>query len=283
MKQIVVLYHAKCADGFGAAWAAWKKFGNQAEYIPLEHQKPPPLGLKGKELYFLDFTYPTPITKKLIQENKRVTAVDHHISVKEAVLKTHKYLFDIKHSAAVLSWKYFHPVHPLPRLLKHIEDIDLWKFKLPRTREIIAFLETNPFNFKTWDGIRRGFDKPKTRKLYIEEGKRILIYQEKLIEHLTEGADLVHFAGRNVLVVNSPVFHSQIGNFLAKKRPPIGIVWSAVGGAVRVSLRSNGKVDVSKIAARFGGGGHKNAAGFTLLEGAKLPWKKIRRVMGHES
>ena len=31
---------------------------------------------------------------------------------------------------------------------------------------------------------------------------------------------------------------------------------------VRVSLRSRRKVDVARLAARFGGGGHKRAAGF---------------------
>ncbi len=35
-------------------------------------------------------------------------------------------------------------------------------------------------------------------------------------------------------------------------------------GAVKVSLRGKGDVDVSRIAARFGGGGHPNAAGCTL-------------------
>jgi phosphoesterase RecJ-like protein len=42
-------------------------------------------------------------------------------------------------------------------------------------------------------------------------------------------------------------------------------------GAVKVSLRGKGDVDVSRIAATFGGGGHPNAAGCTLpgpLEGA---------------
>jgi len=35
-------------------------------------------------------------------------------------------------------------------------------------------------------------------------------------------------------------------------------------GAVKVSLRGKGDVDVSRIAARFGGGGHPNAAGCTV-------------------
>jgi phosphoesterase RecJ-like protein len=37
-----------------------------------------------------------------------------------------------------------------------------------------------------------------------------------------------------------------------------------LGGEVKVSLRGKGDVDVSRIAARFGGGGHPNAAGCTL-------------------
>ena len=37
-----------------------------------------------------------------------------------------------------------------------------------------------------------------------------------------------------------------------------------VDGRVKVSLRGKGEVDVQAIAARFGGGGHRNAAGCTL-------------------
>jgi len=37
-----------------------------------------------------------------------------------------------------------------------------------------------------------------------------------------------------------------------------------VNGKVRVSLRSKGDIDVSKIASRFDGGGHKNAAGLSM-------------------
>jgi phosphoesterase RecJ-like protein len=36
------------------------------------------------------------------------------------------------------------------------------------------------------------------------------------------------------------------------------------GGKTKVSLRAKGDVDVQAIAARFGGGGHRNAAGFTM-------------------
>ena len=37
-----------------------------------------------------------------------------------------------------------------------------------------------------------------------------------------------------------------------------------LGDQVKISLRGKGDVDVSRIAARFGGGGHPNAAGCTV-------------------
>ena len=52
-KLIVVFYHAECTDGFTAAWAAWKKFGNRADYVPIFHITPPPLRLKNPQNYFL--------------------------------------------------------------------------------------------------------------------------------------------------------------------------------------------------------------------------------------
>ena len=34
LKDIVVIYHAHCQDGFGSAYAAYQKFGDTATYIP---------------------------------------------------------------------------------------------------------------------------------------------------------------------------------------------------------------------------------------------------------
>ena len=36
----VVIYHADCTDGFGAAYSAWKQLGNRAEYYPCKHGTP---------------------------------------------------------------------------------------------------------------------------------------------------------------------------------------------------------------------------------------------------
>lgn len=45
----------------------------------------------------------------------------------------------------------------------------------------------------------------------------------------------------------------------------IGILFREAGDNLyKVSMRSKGKIDVSSIATAFGGGGHRNAAGFTI-------------------
>src|SRR6201986_525599 len=134
-QKIVVIYHGKCPDGFGGAWAAWKKFGNKAAYFAARDRNVPPVPLKNKIVYVIDYTYDAPIIKKLIKDNIRVTAIDHQIRQFEATKLTHHYLYDVKHSGAVLAWHYFHPLKKVPMLLRYVEDRDIWKWRVPHSRE----------------------------------------------------------------------------------------------------------------------------------------------------
>jgi oligoribonuclease NrnB/cAMP/cGMP phosphodiesterase (DHH superfamily) len=279
MKKIIILYDgSNCSDGFGGAWAAWKKFSNRAQYIGVLYENPPPKGLKNKEIYMIDFTYPAATIKKLIKENKRVTTIDHHISAEKAAKLTQNYSFSLNHSGCVLAWKYFHPHKPVPILLKYIEDIDLWKFQFPHTKEIFEYHNLFNFDFKTWDKIATDLENPKIKNEYVKKGGIILKYQNKLIEQLVKNnAELVRFEGYKTFAVNSPLFNSQLGHILVKKLPPIGIIWKKrADSSIYVSLRSNGKADVAKIAEKFGGGGHKAAAAFSLPSSRKLPWHPIK-------
>lgn len=51
----IVIYHADCPDGFGAAFAAWLVFGDSAQYVPARFGEPAP-DVRGKEVYILDFS-----------------------------------------------------------------------------------------------------------------------------------------------------------------------------------------------------------------------------------
>jgi len=271
MKDIIVLYHANCTDGFSAAWAAWKKFGETAEYIAMPYKSLPPAGIINKEVYILDYYFPEEQTKELMETNKQVTGIDHHLTGENVVKLTSNYLFDLNHSGSVLTWQYFYPDKQVPKLLTHVEDMDLWRFNLPNTREVIAFLDSQPNEFEVWDKAvelaENNFED------LVNKGKIICNYQQIVIDNIFNNAEEVDFKGHRAYAVNSPVFISQLGNKLDEKGE-IGIVWSENERGIRYSLRSRGDLNVAEIAGGFPqGGGHKNAAGFLLEKNSPHPWK----------
>ena len=279
MTKNVFLYHKNCDDGFGAAWAAWKKFGKRGTYIGSAPSDNPPSGLEGKHVYLMDLCYPVDVIKKLLKTTKSLTVLDHHISSKEAIELVSNRIFNsnFTHSGAFLAWKYFHLSQKVPLLLKVVEDVDIWKWKISHAHELSASLRTYERNFSTWSRLAREWENVQTRKKYIDEGHAILKEQRTQVKSAVDDALLVRFCGHKTLVSNSSMFVSEIGNELVKKIPPIGIIWSQRKDKIVVSLRSNGKADVSRLAQKFGGGGHKTAAAFRLKLDQKLPWKIIKK------
>ncbi len=265
-KNIAVLYHAECPDGFGASFAAWKKFSEKAIYIPVFHHTDPPAEIYGKDVYLLDYSYSEEKINAILPKIKSLTIIDHHISNQSAVKLARKSVFDSNHSGAVLSWNYFFPNKKVPMFLRSIEDIDIWKFKLPYTRELSTIANFYDFDYKIWSKLIREIETKNGIKKYIAQGRLLLERQEKYVDELVSNAEEVEFEGYKCLSVNSPLYISFIGEALVKKVPPIGVIWSRRKNKVIVSLRSDGTVDVSKLAQKYGGGGHRAAAGF-LWEG----------------
>ncbi|MBM3257378.1 MAG: hypothetical protein FJY98_03610 [Candidatus Liptonbacteria bacterium] len=273
MKKILIIYHGDCPDGFSGAWAAWKKFGNKAEYFGARRDEPLP-DVRGREVYCIDFTpEPAAAVEKMVKEAAHVVLIDHHLSAKPKMELAPEFWFSLEHSGAVLAWEYFFPKKPVPTLLKYIEDVDLWKFKLPYSRELSAYMILHDFDFKTWDKLNKEYAGAKSRAHAVKGGTMVLRYKQRIVEDMIEKAQLVKFEGYKVLAVNSSALESEIGHALAKKKPPFGIVWREEKNSIKFSLRSEGKVDVSKIAEKYGGGGHKAASGFNLPLGSKLPWR----------
>lgn len=278
-KEIAILYHGGCPDGLGGAYAAWKKFGDAADYIPVKHGLPVPEHIAGKKLYFVDFCYPKDIMGKLVLEAASVTVLDHHLGVKDVVESMPEHVFDASHSGAVIAWKYFHPDAPLPAMLKYIEDGDLYTFALPHSRQILAYMYTSPLlssPFEHWDALIEGLDDPDKLARIIEAGSIFQQYQEHVVENAVHHAELVRFEGFECyLAGTSGEFVSDTGNRLAIKKPPIAIVVSASAFGLRVSLRSDGSVNVAAIAQKYGGNGHPAASGFMIPFGKDVPWEIV--------
>ena len=90
-----------------------------------------------------------------------------------------------------------------------------------------------------------------------------------------EGGEEAELDGFSALVVNSPILPSQLGNAIVKKGYDLGITWAHSSDVIKVSLRSNkdGNVHVVEFSKKYGGGGHKSAAGFIIENEEKFPWK----------
>jgi uncharacterized protein len=272
-KDIAVVYHGDCPDGFSGAWAAWKKFGDKAEYIgALDRFHIPPQVRGKKTVYFIDWSYDVDAFRE-VQKHAKVIVIDHHKSREMEARAMDECVFDNNRSAAPLAWSYFHPGKPLPLFLKYVEDRDIWLWKLPNSKEVAAYMGMQAFSFRSWSKLVRDFEDKNLRKKMIADGSLLLRHEDKLISIVAENARHVIFEGYKVLAVNCPLFTSQLGNTLATKHPPFSIVWREEGGLIRASLRSVGNFDVSKIAAKYGGGGHRNAAGVRFK---KIPWKDAK-------
>lgn len=275
MKKIIVFYHKDCWDGFGGAWAAWKKMGSKADYVGLQPGAPPDFEVKNKEVYLIDTAFPIPAMRQLLKNNLKVVLLDHHFSNKEVAEIVPEKLFEMDHSGAVLAWKYFHPKKATPVFLKYVEDADIWKWALPNSKALSMLREGLPFDFRAWSKWVNDYEDKKKLKARMLHGQQLLDYSADLQDKAVKNAQVVEFEGYRCLAVNSPLLHSDIGNKLSKLMPPFGIVWAEKSDVRTFSLRSNGKFDVSKLAQKYGGGGHKAAAGFAMELGGKLPWKYI--------
>ena len=269
----VFIYHAECADGFGAAWAAWKRFGDSATYLPVFNRTHPPAQIESAHVYTLDYSYSPEDIAANISKAKSWTIIDHHVTNGPAIRLATDSLYDLSHSGSVLSWNYFHPGTTVPTLLRYIEDIDLWNDKLPNSRDISKAIGQRKMEFAAWDVMAAELEDPEKFKRYREEGEIIRKLATQEVEKIAKNAEEILFEGHRTLMVNSPVHVSELGAYLYRKLPPMSIIWSRRGDQVIVSLRSDGSVDVSKIAQKYGGGGHPAASGFSWTEKEFLEFK----------
>ena len=278
MKDIVVIYHDQCKDGFGSAYAAWKKFADTASYLPLKAQADLTQGLVDKEIYILDYSFDKETLAALCATNKKVVVIDHHASAQAVVTAFPANIFDLAHSGAVLSWQYFHPSQAVPQLLLYIEDHDLWKFALPHNQEINAALRSEPSTFTRFDELAELLEQPEFFQQFVTTGAIIADLAEKHVTELLSFRERVLFEGVEVWALNTDrTYRSILGHRLAKLNEatggvPLGIVYYRTLGAVHISLRSEGDVDVAEIATKYGGGGHQHAASIRVPDWLSLPF-----------
>lgn len=283
-KLPLVIYHNNCADGFGAAWAAYKKFGaDGAEYLPMNYNDPRvelndehlnfPTNLAGRDVYILDFSFKPEVIDTMLKVTNYVTWIDHHLTA----FKDFNFdptqriehsdpelnwdvILDPNKSGCVLAWEHFHPNTEAPSLLEYIQDRDLWLWKYKNTKALATGLRSKPFTFDWFDQANDNVGN------VINKGEAMNELFDQQLADITKKHIPTLIGDQLGHSVNcTPQFASEAGNILAKASGTFGMTWVINNkGMANVSLRSVGDYDVSAIAKTFGGGGHRNAAGFEV-------------------
>jgi uncharacterized protein len=258
-----VLYHGNCHDGFGAAWSAWRKFADDARYIPVSHGNPPPELPPGSDVLIVDFAYPRATLLQLAGEHQ-VQVLDHHKTAQADLEGLDFCIFDMNRSGAMLTWNYLFPEERPPDLIRYVEDRDLWRWALPSSQEISAWLGSWPFDFELWTELSSRLQDGSDR--VVAEGSALLRQKRQYAEEMCRHPQWKVIGGHRVPVANASVCFSEVGERLCEKFPdaPFAAYYlDRSDGKRQWGLRSKYGFDVSGVAQQYGGGGHAAAAGFS--------------------
>lgn len=274
MKPLVI-YHSPCTDGFTAAWCFHNHDPEGFEFYEGVHGEPPP-DVTGRKVYLVDFSYPLETILAMAEQAVEINIWDHHKSAQGVLADVERAAramnlcpvyatFDMERSGAGLTWDMLNPGQPRPIMVDYVEDRDLWRFALPMSKAISANLFSHHYSFENWDRLMALSGVALVK--FAHAGEAIQRKHMKDVQELIGQCrhDAV-IAGVMVPVANMPyTMASDAAGLMAEGAPFAATYYDTPTHRV-FSLRSRGSdgIDVSLIAQQYGGGGHRNAAGFRI-------------------
>jgi len=241
-----------------------------------------PVPLSGRRVFVLDFSFRPDIHAAILEEAAEVVWLDHHKTAFEArgldPTKAYEqrtgrdvWVLDPHMSGCLITWNFFHPESAPPFALRLIDDRDRWVWQYGAdTRNFATALRSKPLSL---DRIAQAVDNvdkliehgAAMNTLFDQQLDDITCKPVRLELRATSTQDLTGLSWVGLAVNCTPQFASEAGNKLADKSGTFGATWcTGDSGKIFFSLRSIGSYDVSEIARYYGGGGHKNAAGFSI-------------------
>lgn len=297
-------YHGDADGQVSATWvlgyeADYKNYEMKEEdFVMMQYdiQFPFEIIKKDEIVYIVDFSIRTDEMLKLLEITKNVVWIDHH---KTAIEKYKDFPHEINGlrydgvAGCELTWVYFDKIIDVitgakiqefyedmlkscPMTTRYVGDYDVWKFEFGEdTKHFLDgyhLLDNRPYSNDMIELIL-GYDYDIDKVL--EDGVTINKYKTNRMASVIKGYSYeAEFEGYKILVCNS---HERTSILFGDRFEDYDFcsAYMHKGDKYSVSLYSkNGKdgVDVSKLAVKYGGGGHFNACGFECEE---LPFKKI--------
>jgi len=270
--SIKCFYHKADLDG-ECSGAIVKYYHKETELFPFDYGEEFPWDkiAPEDEIFMIDVSLPRNDMIKLKDSVKNLIYIDHHIS-KINELKG-VFFNGIQRdgvAACILTWNYFITDDTdslkIPEAIKLLGYYDVWKID----DNVLDFqygarsLDTNPENQDLWSVL---FVNNKFVYSIKETGRYIRKYQDKIDKkNILDFAFKTKFRDYSVLALNKTTGSSLIfKDHPDYKNVDILMVFGWIGNKWKISLYTlKDDIDVSIICKEFGGGGHKQAAGFKL-------------------
>lgn len=276
MSKLIFVSHSPCRDGNTASYVANLRFNNEAEYLRESHGGYLTTNklLTRKDVHdchiiFLDICPPRDLLIALHERAAILEVWDHHKTAEEDCGDLPYVHIDNDKSGASLTWAKLYPDEPVPLLIRAVEAGDLWKWeRCPDASLICMYLETQKFSFKRWGELHKMLESEDGKKTILDTAASFKLYRDHLIRMIITNRKIhwIHFnkMGIKMPAINCPTMQSNLGNALChRKDHQGGAIYYRGNGQYYFSLRSTAQgPDVSEIARKYGGGGHRNASGF---------------------
>lgn len=274
---MICFYHIDL-DGECSAAIVYKAKNKLGKYIPVNYDKKFPLDIisLNEEVILVDYNFDKDEDFESLKSiTKNIVLIDHHLKSVDSKFDNIKGIRRTDKAGCELTWEYFFPTVKVPKAVELIGDFDTWKFKYGEyTKQFQAGLkikDTCPES-DIWNLL---FALSEHNNLVDETVKQGVIINEymqvnnkRLIDNL---AFVTRFEGYKCIACNIAFTGAMVFDSL-KEDFDIKIIFYFNGRVYNISLYTEkNDIDVNRIANKYGGGGHKKAAGFQI---EILPFKK---------
>lgn len=292
-EKILVIYHRADFDGIFCREIAKRFLGDTALYVGLDYGDSDAIVPPGIEtIYMLD------ISIEAWMKDPRLIWIDHHkTAFKKFGTSIPGYQIDGV-AACRLAWQWFSIIQhnaqnrtnealqvPLPSKQDFIDrkvdepyavqlagEYDIWDKRNPEAELFQHGLRSQDLTEHIWEGLLDAnykdgiFQSAKTTRYLIEDGRAIQYSKTKENEGIIRAFGFtIQFEGFTLLACNTARYNSQLfaAGLLLEHDGCLGFNWDGQKQEWRVSLYSDKPgVDLSVVAVKYGGGGHRGACGF---------------------
>lgn len=261
-------YHTDM-DGHCAGAIVHNAFNGEGDYRTINYNQPFPFEdiEKDETVVIVDFSLQKDGDfDKLLEITPNVIWIDHHKTAIEKHVHLDGKVKGIRRdgvSGCELTWEYFFPKKPMPKVVKLLGDYDIWAFKYGEdTNKLqagIRLFRTHPDAIE-WDFWLKPDYEPTEE---IKAGEIALKYRDNYYAGLIKAwSFFTTFEGHKAIACNAGSVSSQMFDSV-KEDYDIMMPFVFDGKRWTVSLYTKKKeIDVSEFAKKYGGGGHRQAAGF---------------------